>query len=211
MTMRRFLLAGGLLALALALLVWQLAPARAPLPVLPPGAPAADAHIPFGPVRPAKPLPAVMVTAEGGKPLALDDMLRGHWTVAQFIFTGCSTTCPVQGAIFAETQQRLTAASVPAELLSISIDTLGDTPQSLADWLARFGAGPHWRAAIPEGDGLAKLFDLMGGRGTGVDLHDARVYVFQPDGKLVYVTEEMPDPAGLARLVGEAQQAGPQP
>jgi protein SCO1/2 len=188
--------------------VWQ-KPAR--LPELPPGQTVATGHLPFGPVRPAKDLPDITVITNTGETRPLADVLAGHWTAAQFVFTGCSITCPVQGAIFSSAQQQVSGKVANAMFLSISIDPVGDTPEAFAAWLGRFGAGDKWQGAIPQSDGLAKLLDVMGGRGTGADVHDARVYVFSPEGKLAYITEEMPDPGKLAALLQEAAAAGSQP
>lgn len=203
------LIAGLVLAAGAGL--WHVSQKSARLPELPPGQTAVTGHLPFGPVRPAKDLPEITVVTSGGQTKPLADLLAGHWTAAQFVFTGCSITCPVQGAIFSNAQQQITGSAASAEFLSISIDPVGDTPEAFTAWLNRFGAGKKWQGAIPQNDGLAKLLDVMGGRGTGADIHDARVYIFSPEGKLAYITEEMPDPGKLAALLEEAVASVPQP
>jgi protein SCO1 len=181
-----------------------------PLPVLTAGGEAAAGHLPFGPVSPAREFPILAAVANDGGTVSLPTMFEGHWTLAQFMFTGCSTTCPLQGAIFQETQRRLKVEGLEVSLLSVSIDPLGDTPESLTGWLAQFEAGKNWKGIIPKPDGLTAILDLMGGRGEGVDVHDARVYLIQPDAKLAYITEEMPAPAALVGLIKAAIAAGPQ-
>ncbi|MGK6309802.1 SCO family protein [Variovorax sp. DT-64] len=66
------------------------------------------------------------------------------------MFTGCSTVCPIQGALFAALQAAMAAEHSPTlRLLSLSIDPLADDPAALSAWLRRFGAGPAWSAAVP--------------------------------------------------------------
>mgnify|MGYP000394383097 CR=1 FL=1 len=58
--------------------------------------------------------------------------LKGRVVLVNFVFTGCSTICPVQTRALADLQ-----AQVPEPLrrqvhfLSISLDPLSDTPQAL--------------------------------------------------------------------------------
>jgi hypothetical protein len=74
----------------------------------------------------------VRLTAELERPGAV---------LLQFIFTTCSTICPVASGTFAAVQEKLPEA----RLLSISIDPEEDTPARLAAYARRFGAGPRWR------------------------------------------------------------------
>lgn len=174
-------------------------------PILPPAETGAAAtHLPFGPVRPTRAVPDMVVTLSNGSARQLRDVLTGHWTLVQLMFTGCSTTCPVQGAIFQETQKRLVAVDGDVRLLSLSIDPLGDTPARLAEWQRQFAAGERWQAAVPRLEDLGPLLDVLGGRGDGVDIHNARVFVITPNGELAYITEEMPAPQALADLARDA-------
>ncbi len=162
-------------------------------------------HNRSGPVRPPRPVPDVKITLDDGSETRLPSLLAGHWTIAQFMFTGCSTTCPIQGAIFARTESQLAARNIDAQLLSISIDPLGDDAASLARWLEKLGHGRRWRAAVPPFDDLGLLLDALSGRSKDVDLHEARAFLIDPGGQLVFVTDEMPDPASLVELVSTLQ------
>ena len=88
---------------------------------------AAPSHEPFGPLRPPLPAPRLLLTADDGKRVELTERLRGRVTALQLMFTGCSATCPIQGALFAEVQRLLKGTAAHLRLLSISIDPLGDT------------------------------------------------------------------------------------
>lgn len=160
-----------------------------------------------GPIIPGRALPPVNVALDDGSKAMLSDILTGRWTYLQLMFTGCSTTCPIQGAIFARTQVKLREEGLDAQLLSFSVDPLGDDAPALKRWLHDFDAGTGWRAAVPSLDQLGPLLDTLNGRGRGVDLHEARVYLIDPDARLIYITEEMPSPAGLVDLLKIAQEA----
>jgi protein SCO1/2 len=180
-----------------------------PVPTLPPQSapdePRAHA-MPFGPIRPARALPDVALTRDDGVATTLAaETTSGRFTIVTLFFAGCSTTCPVQGAIFKATQERLIASGVSAGLLSISVDALGDDPERLRAWLKAQDAAPGWRAATLGLDGVGPMVDALQGRGRGYDVHDARVYLIDPRGRLVYVTEDMPSPDALATLISEAQ------
>lgn len=88
--------------------------------------------------------PAQLVRADGATvnfPQALDD---GRPVVLNFIYTGCTTVCPVLSHSFAEFQRRIGRERERVHMVSISIDPEEDTPRRLGDYAARFEAGPHW-------------------------------------------------------------------
>lgn len=171
---------------------------------------ATHAHESAGPVTPRLAAPAGMrVIANDGKPALLRDLLRGHITAVQLMFTGCSATCPIQGAIFADAQARLAAADKQLRLLSMSIDPLSDDPLALARWLARYGALPaRWSAAAPAVRDLDPLLDFLRGRAVGVDRHTAQVFLFDRQGRLAFRTVDMPPGGELVRLMQALSTAG---
>lgn len=180
-----------------------------PVPELPaPVLPAEEAHLPFGRIDPPRPMPDIrLVTAEGSA-TTLAELLEGRWTLVQLMFAGCSTTCPMQGAIFAATEAGLADSGTEAALLSLTIDPVSDDAAAMRTWLAAQGAGKRWSGATPAIGDLALLLDVLHGRGEGVDVHDARVYLVDPQGRLVYATEDLPDAGAVVSLVREAQAAG---
>jgi protein SCO1/2 len=177
-------------------------------PSLPATRPLEGHEMRFGPIRPPRPLPDITVRMEDGTEASLATVLRGHWTMMHLMFTSCSTTCPIQGAVFERTQALIAGDRGKLELLSISIDPAGDSPSAMRRWLDSFEAGPQWRGVIPDIAGLPRLAETLNGTGDGVDVHDARVYFIDPSGQLVYTTEDMPSPEVLRSLSTEAL-AGP--
>lgn len=66
--------------------------------------------------------------------------MRGKVWVADFIFTRCTTVCPLLTKGMAELQQKFVAAKVPIHLLSISVDPEHDLPPVLTEYAKKFGA-----------------------------------------------------------------------
>ncbi len=99
-------------------------------------------------------LPDVEVVTHEGKTVHFySDLVKDRAVAVNFIFTECSTICPVSGALFASLQKQ-TARGV--HFISVSIDPETDTPKRLAAWSGRFRTGGDWtlvtgsRGAIDE-------------------------------------------------------------
>ena len=90
-------------------------------------------------------IPRVPLVREDGRNVILSDEIDdGKPVVLSFVYTTCSTVCPVTSMTMAELQGRLGAARDHVHLVSISIDPEQDTPARLRDYARRFGAGPGW-------------------------------------------------------------------
>lgn len=167
------------------------------------GLPAARADAAVGPVLPAVPAPALPLRRHDGAAPTLAAQLRGTPTAVQLMFTGCSTVCPIQGALFAALQAGLRAERDPAaRLLSLSIDPLADDPAALGAWLRRFGAGPAWSAAAPAPAALEPMLSLFRGGVAAGDRHTGQVYVFDRQARLVWRTSELPPAAEVLAALG---------
>jgi protein SCO1 len=163
---------------------------------------AAPAHEPFGPLRPPLAAPHLPLTGDDGKRFELTERLRGRITALQLMFTGCSATCPIQGALFGATAPLITGQR-EMQLLSLSIDPLGDSPKALRSWLERFGAHANWQAAVPRVEGVDRLLDFVRGRAAGADRHTAQIYLFDRQARLAYRTADMPPARFIADVMGQ--------
>lgn len=159
-----------------------------------PNGPRAAEHEGPGPVDPPRPAPLVDLRDAQGQPRSLTSMLRSRVSAVQLMFTGCSSICPVQGAIFAAVQQALAARPVPgAQLLSLSIDPLGDTPAALQAWRERHGAGSDWLAAVPSAAMLDRLVASLSGAAVGsLELHALSVFFFDAQARLRWRSGDLP-------------------
>ncbi len=168
-------------------------------------------HANMGPVEPRRAAPGLKLTLHDGRAGALPALLEGRVTAMQLMFTGCSATCPIQGAIFAALQTRLGDRLPTAQLLSVSIDPLGDDAAALAKWRQRFAAGPRWLAGVPDirnGDTLLDFLDGRPKRATGGDRHTPQVVLFDKRGRLAYRCAEWANAADIAQAMTELARVG---
>jgi protein SCO1/2 len=83
-----------------------------------------------------------------GQVVSLSD-LRGRVWVADFIFTGCQSACPMLTSRmralqdFLDRRERELGQKLPVRLVSFSVDAEVDTPERLREYAARFGADQH--------------------------------------------------------------------
>jgi protein SCO1 len=163
-------------------------------------------HALFGPVDPrlAPPsVPMLFADSGGGPAVDLASWLVGRPTAMQLMFTQCTTTCPLQGALFGATARRFGEDARP-RLLSVSIDPEHDTPAALRAWMARFGASAGWYAASPRDvRGADAALDFVRGRAEGLDRHTLQVACFDAQGRLAYRTAELPSPAEVLRVLAQ--------
>jgi protein SCO1/2 len=74
-------------------------------------------------------------------PAELDD---GRPVVLNFIYTSCTTICPLSSQVFEQFQDALGKHHAPIHLVSISIDPEQDTPARLRAYAAQFHAKRGW-------------------------------------------------------------------
>jgi protein SCO1/2 len=99
--------------------------------------------------RTVVPQPAIRDVAlvdHDGRQTSLRELLDTDKPVlVNFIFTSCTTICPVMTTGFAQLQDRLGVEREGARLVSISIDPEIDTVETLRSYAARYQAGESWR------------------------------------------------------------------
>jgi protein SCO1/2 len=111
--------------------------------------------------------PPVSVVREDGKsstlPRELDD---GRPVVLNFIYTTCTTICPLSSHVLAELQAKLGDEASKVHIVSISIDPEQDTPARLRDYAARYHAGPGWNhytGSVADSLAIQRAFDVYRG------------------------------------------------
>jgi enediyne biosynthesis protein E4 len=83
-------------------------------------------------------VPDFSLTERGGKILSLSDLRNAIW-IADFIYTNCTDTCPMQTAAMAQLQDQL-PNQIDLKLVSFSVDPERDTPAVLSEYAARYKA-----------------------------------------------------------------------
>ena len=91
-------------------------------------------------------IPTVQLIRDDGKRVMLpEEMNDGRPVVLNFIFTSCSSVCPVMSEVFAQFEHKLGSERDKVHLMSISIDPEQDTPARLREYARKFKAGPEWQ------------------------------------------------------------------
>ena len=65
--------------------------------------------------------------------------------ILNFIFTTCTTICPVLSATFSHVQRELGDETKNMRMISITIDPEQDTPEQLKEYAGRFKADSDWQ------------------------------------------------------------------
>jgi protein SCO1/2 len=104
-----------------------------------------------------------MLDANGAK-VSLRSLFDGKEPVVlNFIFTTCTTICPVMSATFEQVQEKLGKKRNHVRMVSISIDPENDTPSAFKAYAKRFHAGPHWlmlTGSVANSIAVQRAFDV---------------------------------------------------
>jgi protein SCO1/2 len=107
-----------------------------------------------------------LVNMAAEKTRLLDEVNPGKPVMVNFIFTTCTTICPVMSATFAQVQSELGDESDALRMISFSIDPEQDTPERLREYAGRFNAGPQWQfltGSLADSVAVQKAFDVYRG------------------------------------------------
>ena len=92
------------------------------------------------------PIPVVHLIRDDGRTVSLpEEMNDGRPVILNFVFTTCSSICPLMSQVLAQFQRKLGADRDRVHLMSISIDPEEDTPARLREYARKFHAGPEWQ------------------------------------------------------------------
>jgi len=134
------------------------------------------------------------------------DVVGEGVVVMDFLFTHCTTICPVLSAKMVRLQGLLgDRLGKGVKLVTMSLDPLRDTPARMKEWGAKFKAGPNWHLITgPQEDQEAVL--------KGLGAYVANVYEHPPmvlvgngkTGRWIRING-FPDPKKVVELVDELQ------
>jgi cytochrome oxidase Cu insertion factor (SCO1/SenC/PrrC family) len=108
-------------------------------------------------------IPDVKVYDQNGQPLNFyTDLVKGRNVAINFIFTTCTSVCPVLTATFRRVQAELEKTQPDIKLISVSVDPTVDTPERLRDFAGKFKAGPGWTFVTGEKSDIDTLLRQLG-------------------------------------------------
>src|SRR5579859_4964480 len=109
--------------------------------------------------------PDVVLTDRHGKKVQLANILaQPRPVLLQFIFTSCTTICPVLSATFSQAQNDIANVGKNYEMVSISIDPEYDTPERLDVYARRYHPTANWVFLTGKRDDIfrvLKAFDAL--------------------------------------------------
>lgn len=177
----------------------------AALVALPLPAPAHEGHAPAETsVFPAEILhPAdVPVTDQSGRRMSFrDDVVGEGAVVLTFVYSNCTTVCPVANTVLQLVQDGLRQqGDRDTRLVSVSIDPVTDTPERMAALADELEAGPRWRFVTGAPAEMDRALRSMGARPDAVGEHDP-MFLVRAAGEAGFVRVlGLPDPADLLAM-----------
>lgn len=135
------------------------------------------------PAEPAKStevelLDLVLVDQLGNEVKFVSDVIGDRIVVMDFIYTSCTTVCPVLSAVFGQVQKRLGGQlGKDVVLVSVSVDPVRDTPQRLKAYAAKHDAQPGWIWLSGHKQTMDDVLDGLGAYSPNFEDHPAMVLI----------------------------------
>jgi cytochrome oxidase Cu insertion factor (SCO1/SenC/PrrC family) len=158
-------------------------------------------------------VPDVTLVNQDGKPVRLTaDLIGRRVVVVNFLFTTCTTSCPLLGGKFGELQHQL-GDKLGAEygLISISVDPITDTPERLKEFGRRYKAGPGWTLVTGQKPEIERVLKAFGVYTPDKQNHPSTVVVFDGVTGKARRSNGLASAAQLAELVRKAAADRAQP
>jgi len=150
------------------------------------------------------PLPDVELITSEGKKIKLASVLDANKPIAlNFIFTTCTTICPVMTATFAQMRATLGESGKDLRMISITIDPEYDRPNRLKEYSENFNSGYDWfflTGASSEISNVIRSFDAYNGSKMN---HKPLTLLRKPHDPKWLRVDGLANSSSLARLINE--------
>lgn len=137
------------------------------------------------------PAPVFQLPSADGEIFSLSDE-KGKVVLMYFGYTYCPDACPATLRVYEQVADRLEDESDRVKMVFISVDPERDTPERMAEYMARFGN--HVTGLVGTEEELEAVWEAYGIRAERVDLpdsalgytviHTTQTFLIDPDGKL---------------------------
>jgi protein SCO1/2 len=149
----------------------------------------------------------MLMTQNGEDVMFVSDVIGDNIVVMDFVYTTCTTICPVLSALFSQVQTKL-GDDVGDEiwLVSMSVDPIRDTPQRMKAYSAKHRAGEGWLWLTGPKPAVDDVLTGLGAYTTNFEDHPSMVLV--GDGR----TGEwkrlfgFPNPDRIVQIVNELRE-----
>jgi protein SCO1 len=103
----------------------------------------------------------IEVVDQSNKPLKFyDDLIKNHTVAINFIFTSCTSSCPLSTSILRQVQKKL--GKQKTQLITISVDPVTDSPERLLAFSKQHKAAPGWAFITGDKMAIATLLKTLG-------------------------------------------------
>lgn len=127
-------------------------------------------------------IPNVTLLNQDGKKVNLKELVEGGKPVIiNFIFSTCTTICPVMTATFSGLRGELGSDAQRVQLISISIDPENDRPEQMKQYLARFNWGPGWEFLTGTREDVGRVLKAFNAFVTDKMSHEPLFILRAPD------------------------------
>ena len=138
-------------------------------------------------IQPGPTIPDVTLKDQDGREWRLRELVESQPVLINFFFTGCSTICPTQilelDIIREKISQRVSKGQAPL-FLSISLDPLNDTPDSMKIFAkhlnVQIGKSEHWLMLTGEFSQLSQVWQAFDQLSDSPEKHNSMVWIGQP-------------------------------
>ena len=121
---------------------------------------------------------AELVNRHGEPVRFASEVIGDRLVVMDFVYTSCTTICPVLSALFAQLQDRLgDRLGEDVFLVSVSVDPTTDTPQRLAAYAGKHGARDGWIWLTGEKRAIEQVLEGLGAYAQDFTQHPSMVLV----------------------------------
>lgn len=122
------------------------------------------------------------LTDSNGRPVRLkSDVLGDRLVIMDFVYTSCTTVCPVVSAVLAQVQEKLGARlGREVQLVSVTVDPQRDTPARLKSYAARQGAKAGWSWLTGSPASIAEVLKSAGTYTPNFENHPVVILVGDP-------------------------------
>jgi protein SCO1/2 len=135
------------------------------------------------PAEPAKSadvdlLDKTLVNQDGEEVKLVTDVIGDRLIVMDFVYTSCTTVCPVLSALFNQVQEKLgDRLGKEVFLVSVSVDPTRDTPQRLKTYAAKHDAKEGWIWLTGPKRTMDEVLDGLGAYTPNFENHPSMVLV----------------------------------
>ncbi len=143
-----------------------------------------------------------LVDQDGRTVMFASELVGRRVAAVEFVFTRCSTTCPLLGIHFQRLQNLLgDRLGSDFALVSVSVDPQFDTPAQMKSWGERFEAKPGWTLATGAKLEVDRLLRALGSFSSGRENHQNAILVIDgATGKALRV-DGTATPAAVAKVM----------